>query len=179
MRRALVMALLLAAPATAACSDDDGRESQAGNVTAPPATIETTTTTSTPEAGPGDGSPAGSAELAGTAWLLAQVVEPGQDPIDANSGPVPAVVTFTAKGVDVYDGVNTVGGEYTAEGGEVRLELGTPSQFPYPDDGLPQYELIDHLGRLERAEVAGERLQLTLTDGTRLTFEQAGGGTTG
>jgi hypothetical protein len=173
---AVASALLLTA---AACSDgDDGRDDQAGNVTAPPATLDSTTTSS-PQDQPDDGSTGGAASLAGTAWLLDRVVEPGGQPVDAGTGPVPAIVTFSEQGVDVYDGVNTVGGEYSLEGDEVRLELGTPSQFPYPGDALPEYELIGHLARLERAEIDGSRLQLTSSDGTRLDFEQAAGGATG
>lgn len=170
---ALASALLVT---TAACSDDDGREDQAGNVTAPPATLETTTTTAPeePEDQPAD--PNGT--LAGTAWLLGRIVEPGEDPVDATSGPVPAIVSFSEQSVDVYDGVNTVGGEYSIDGDEVRFELGTPSQFPYPDD-LPQYELIAHLATLERAVVDGERMQLTLSDGTVLDFELAANQSTG
>ena len=175
---AVASALLLT---TAACSDgDDGREDQAGNVTAPPATLDTTTTaTSLPQDQPDGGSTGEAVSLAGTAWLLDRVVEPGGQPVDAGTGPVPAIVTFSEQGVDIYDGVNTVGGEYSMEGDEVRLELGTPSQFPYPGDALPEYELIGHLARLERAVIDGARLQLTSSDGTRLDFEQAAGGATG
>jgi hypothetical protein len=185
-RRALpqVVAVAFVVALVVGCSDgEDGREQQAGNVTAPPATIETTTSTAPPGTQPSDepddGSTGEGPSLAGTAWLLHQVVEPGEAPLDARSGPVPAVVTFTERGVDVYDGVNTVGGEYSMDGDEVRLELGTPSQFPYPGDSLPQYALIGHLARLERAAVEGGWLRLTLTDGTQLSLEQAAGGTAG
>ena len=172
---AVASALLLM---VTACSDGEGREGQAGNVTAPPATLDTPTTTS-PQDPPDDGSTGEAVSLAGTAWLLDQVVEPGAEPVDAGTGPVPAIVTFSEQGVDIYDGVNTVGGEYSMEGDEVRLELGTPSQFPYPGDALPEYELIGHLARLERAVIDGARLQLTSSDGTRLDFEQAAGGAPG
>lgn len=151
------------------CSDD-GREDQPGNVTAPPVTLETTTTQD-PESGE-------TGSLAGTAWLLGQIVGPDGAAVDTTGGSVPAIVSFTEQGVDVFDGVNTVGGEYSKEGDEVRFELGTPSQFPYPDD-QPQYGLIPGLAQLERVVVDGARMQMNLRDGTALHFEQATDGTSG
>ncbi len=168
-RASAAVALALVLLVAPACSDD-GREDQAGNVTAPPVTLETTTTQD-----PGSGE-AGS--LAGTAWLLDRIVEPDGTEVDTTEGPVPAIVSFTEQGIDVYDGVNTVGGEYSQEGDEVLLELGTPSQFPYPDQ-LPQYGLIPGLGQLDRVAVDGARMQVTLDDGTALHFEQAATQTTG
>ena len=161
-----VASVLLAA----SCSDDDGRADQAGNVTAPPATLETSTTVDPPSGEPGS--------LSGTAWRLEEIVDPDGTTVDVTDASVPAIVSFGDQGVDVFDGVNTVGGEYSVDGGEVQLELGTPSEFPYPDD-QPQYALIPGLAQLERAALDGARLQLTLRDGTVFDFSQATNQATG
>jgi len=173
VRAALVLASVLLV-AGAACSDDGGADGD-GTTTAPSTTAEMTTSTTDASGDEASGQPGA---LAQTAWVLARIVEPGGANVDASTGPVPAVISFGAQGVDVFDGINTVGGEYTLQDGEVSFELGTPSQFPYPDD-LPQYGLIGHLARLERAVVDGSTMQFTLRDGTVLDFEQATNRATG
>lgn len=118
-------------------------------------------------------------DLSDTSWRLIDVASANES-ANATLAPVPAIVTFSDDGVEVYDGVNTATGSFEVVGSDVSIDLGPPTEIPYPPQPQPQYRLIELLPTVQSGELLPDtNLRLVLDGDTVLTFEVVAGGLSG
>ncbi len=101
--------------------------------------------------------------LEGTRWALEYVTLDGVSHM-VNGRRIPEI-SFLDGRVSADDGVNLAEGTYSLEGTTFRASVASTTSLHYPEEALPEHDLLEHLSAAATAVLHGDFLHIRFGDG--------------